>query len=407
MRFDLVLFMVAMFTGIILALVLVLMAARSRLVAQGKARIRINDGADLDADTGATLLGSLTAARVFIPSACGGKGSCGVCKVKVVSGGGGPLPTELSHLSRVEQRRGVRLACQVKVREDMEILLPPEVFAARKWECEVVSNRNVSTFIKELVMRLPEGEEVPFRAGGYIQVECPPHEISFADFEIDPEYRVGWKGMHGLRSRAAESVTRAYSMANCPEEKGIVRLNVRIATPPAGVGQDIPPGIMSSWLFGRKTGDRVTISGPFGEFFARDGNGEMVFIGGGAGMAPMRSHILDQLRRLRSGRKISFWYGARSLQEAFYVDEFNALQEEFPNFRWTLALSEPRPEDGWAGPVGFIHQVVQEDFLKHHPNPEELEYYLCGPPAMLKACRDMLGSLGVESRNVLFDDFGV
>jgi len=285
--------------------------------------------------------------------------------------------------------------------------VPPEVFSVRKWECTVRSNRNVATFIKELVLELPPGEVVPFRAGGYIQIECPPHEVRYADFDIDPKYRDDWDKFDMWRyvSKVDEPVTRAYSMANYPEELGIIMLNVRIASPPPRM-PDVPPGKMSSYIFSLKPGDKVTISGPFGEFFARETDNEMMFIGGGAGMAPMRSHIFDQFRRLKTHRKVTFWYGARSLREAFYVEDFDSIQRDFPNFQWTLALSEPLPEDNWTGPTGFIHQVVYENYLKNHPAPEDIEYYLCGPPAMLAACMKMLTDLGVERENILFDDFG-
>src|SRR5690606_32012035 len=328
-------------------------------------------------------------------------------KVKVIDGGGALLPTERSHVSRGEAREGVRLSCQVKVKNDLRIEVPPEVFSVRKWECTVRSNRNVATFIKELVLELPPGEVVPFRAGGYIQIECPPHEVRYADFDIDPKYRDDWDKFDMWRyvSKVDEPVTRAYSMANYPEELGIIMLNVRIASPPPRM-PDVPPGKMSSYIFSLKPGDKVTISGPFGEFFARETDNEMMFIGGGAGMAPMRSHIFDQFRRLKTHRKVTFWYGARSLREAFYVEDFDSIQRDFPNFQWTLALSEPLPEDNWTGPTGVIHQVVYENYLKNHPAPEDIEYYLCGPPAMLAACMKMLTDLGVERENILFDDFG-
>jgi len=400
---------VGMFVGVILSLVGLLLLARGRLVQSGKVRIVINEDESkaIETNAGGTLLGTLAASGIFIPSACGGKGTCGVCKVKVIDGGGALLPTERSHVSRGEAREGVRLSCQVKVKNDLRIEVPPEVFSVRKWECTVRSNRNVATFIKELVLELPPGEVVPFRAGGYIQIECPPHEVRYADFDIDPKYRDDWDKFDMWRyvSKVDEPVTRAYSMANYPEELGIIMLNVRIASPPPRM-PDVPPGKMSSYIFSLKPGDKVTISGPFGEFFARETDNEMMFIGGGAGMAPMRSHIFDQFRRLKTHRKVTFWYGARSLREAFYVEDFDSIQRDFPNFQWTLALSEPLPEDNWTGPTGFIHQVVYENYLKNHPAPEDIEYYLCGPPAMLAACMKMLTDLGVERENILFDDFG-
>jgi Na+-transporting NADH:ubiquinone oxidoreductase subunit F len=401
---------VGMFTGIILSLVGLLLVARGKLVASGKVKILVNDDESKAINTaaGGTLLGTLASCGIFIPSACGGKGTCGVCKVKVFEGGGALLPTERSHISRGAEREGVRLSCQVKVKNDLRIEVPHEVFDVRKWECTVRSNDNVATFIKELVLELPKGETVPFRAGGYIQIECPPHVVKYADFRIADEYRGDWDKFNMWRyvSTVAEGVSRAYSMANYPEEHDIIMLNVHIASPPPRAAADVPPGIMSSYIFNLKPGDKVTISGPFGEFFARETQAEMMFIGGGAGMAPMRSHIFDQFRRLKTNRKVTFWYGARSLREAFYIEDFDSIQRDFPNFKWHLALSEPQPEDNWTGYTGFIHQVVLEQYLKNHPAPEDIEYYLCGPPAMLAACMKMLTDLGVERENILFDDFG-
>ncbi len=401
---------VLMFTFVIVSLVFVLLAARRSLVATGDVTIVINDDPNntLQTVAGGTLLGTLATNKIFIPSACGGKGTCGVCTVKVNDGGGALLPTELSHVSRGEAREGVRLSCQVKVKQDMNIEVPPEVFNVRKWTCKVRSNHNVATFIKELVLELPVGENVPFRAGGYIQIECPPGVVPYRDFQIEDEYRADWDKFDLWRytSTVEEPVVRAYSMANYPEEKGVITLNVRIASPPPRGPEGIPPGKMSSYMFSLKPGDDVVISGPFGEFFAKETDAEMLFIGGGAGMAPMRSHILDQFFRLETSRKISFWYGARSLREAFYVDHFDKIQAKFPNFDWQLALSEPLSEDAWKGKTGFIHQVVHDNYLKDHPAPEDVEYYLCGPPMMIKACMEMLDSLGVEPENILFDDFG-
>ncbi len=398
---------VAMFTIVILALVLILMQARSRLVAGGEVSIVINDEKTLTAATGGTLLGTLADNRIFIPSACGGQGTCGVCTVDVLDGGGAMLPTEKTHISRREAREGCRLSCQVKIKEDMKITVPAEVFGVRKWQCRVRSNHNVATFIKELVLELPEGEEVPFRAGGYIQIECPPHLVNYGDFDVEEEYREDWDRFKfwDLSSRVDETVTRAYSMANYPEEKGVIMLNVRVATPPPRE-MDLPPGQMSSWIFNLKPGDEVTIAGPFGEFFARDTDAEMVFVGGGAGMAPMRSHIFDQFRRIHTNRRVSFWYGARSAREAFYNDHFDRIARENPNFEWHLALSDPLEEDNWDGYTGFIHQVLYDNYLKDHPAPEDVEYYLCGPPLMLQACMQMLDDLGVEPENIAFDDFG-
>jgi Na+-transporting NADH:ubiquinone oxidoreductase subunit F len=378
-------------------------------VASGDVTITINEDPEkaLVTPAGGTLLNTLAASKIFIPSACGGKGTCGVCKVNVVSGGGALLPTETSHINRGEARRGTRLSCQVKVKQDIAVEVEPEIFDVRKWRCRVRSNRNVATFIKELVLELPEGEEVPFRAGGYIQIECPPHEVRYEDFRIEEEYRGDWDKYNMWRyvSKVDEGVTRAYSMANYPEEKGIIMLNVRIASPPPNM-PTAPPGIMSSYIFSLQPGDEVTISGPFGEFFAKETDNEMVFVGGGAGMAPMRSHIFDQFRRLRTKRKVTFWYGARSLCETFYQDDFDQIAAENDNFEWTLALSEPLPEDDWDGDTGFIHQVVYDKYLKDHPAPEDVEYYMCGPPMMNAAVIRMLTDLGVEPENILLDDFG-
>jgi Na+-transporting NADH:ubiquinone oxidoreductase subunit F len=399
-----------MFNIVILSLVVILMFAKSKLVSSGEVHIEVNDDPDktLTADAGGSLLNTLANQEIFIPSACGGKGTCGVCKVKVHEGGGAMLPTEESHISRGEAREGVRLSCQVKVKNDLKIEVPPEIFEIRKWQCTVRSNRNVATFIKELVLELPEGEDVPFRAGGYIQIECPPHTVHFKDFEIEERFREDWDKYHlwDLVSKCDEEVTRAYSMANYPEEKGLIMLNVRIATPPPRGPEGTPPGIMSSYIFSLKPGDKVTISGPYGEFYAKETNAEMIFVGGGAGMAPMRSHIFDQFKRIHTDRKVSFWYGARSLREAFYVEDFDAIQAENDNFAWTLALSEPLPEDNWDGPVGFIHQVLADNYLNKHPAPEDIEFYICGPPMMNTAVINLLQDLGVEEENISFDDFG-
>ena len=401
---------VFMFTFVILALVAVLMVARNQLVATGDVTITINDDPDkaLRTSAGGTLLSTLAANRIFIPSACGGKGTCGVCTVKVNDGGGAMLPTETSHISRGDAREGVRLSCQVKVKQDMKVEVPAEIFDVRQWKCRVRSNHNVATFIKELILELPQGETVPFRAGGYIQIECPPHTAAYRDFDIEDEYRADWDKFDLWRyvSKVDETVTRAFSMANYPDEGGIIMLNVRVASPPPRGPEGIPPGKMSSYIFSLKPGDEVTISGPFGEFFARDTRAEMMFIGGGAGMAPMRSHIFDQFKRVSTDRKVTFWYGARSLREAFYEGDFDSIQTAHDNFKWYLALSEPQDEDEWTGYTGFIHQVVLENYLKGHAAPEDIEYYLCGPPMMLKACMDMLDNLGVEPENILFDDFG-
>ncbi len=401
---------VAMFTGVILLLVAVLMYAKSKLVASGDVTIIINDDPDKALITagGGTLLGTLSANKIFIPSACGGKGTCAMCKVDIIEGGGAMLPTEEPHISRGEAREGCRLSCQVKVKEDMKIQVPAEIFSIRKWTCKVRSNENVATFIKDLVLELPPGEAVPFRAGGYIQIEAPAHVMKYEDFEIGDEFRGDWDKFNMWRyvSKVDEPVSRAYSMANYPEEAGLIMLNVRIASPPPRAPEGTPPGKMSSYIFGLKPGDEVVISGPYGEFFAHDTTNEMCFIGGGAGMAPMRSHIFDQFKRIHTDRKVTFWYGARSLREAFYVEDFNEIQAKNPNFKWHLALSEPMPEDDWAGLTGFIHQVLYDEYLKDHSAPEEIEYYLCGPPMMMSACFKMLDDLGVEPENILFDDFG-
>ncbi len=397
------------FVVIVLLMIMALLGARSRLVSTGAVDILINDDPDhlLHTSSGGTLLGTLADNKIFIPSACGGKGSCGVCKVKVTDGGGALLPTETGHINRRESREGVRLSCQVKIKGDMKIDLPEEIFGIQKWKCRVRSNHNVATFIKELVLELPEGEAVPFRAGGYIQIDCPPHVVKYADFDIEEEYRGDWDRFRlwDLVSEVKEPVTRAYSMANYPEEHGIIMLNVRIATPPPRT-TGLPPGVMSSYIFSLKPGDEVTISGPYGDFFAKDTKNEMCFIGGGAGMAPMRSHIFDQFKRLHTDRKVTYWYGARSLREAFYVEDFDGIEKEYENFHWELALSEPLPEDNWAGSTGFIHQVLLDEYLSKHPAPEDIEYYLCGPPMMLKACMSMLDDLGVQPENIAFDDFG-
>ena len=401
---------VAMLTAVVVSLVGLLMIARRQLVATGDVTITVNGNADkaLQTSAGSTLLGTLADNQIFIPSACGGKGSCGVCKVKVLDGGGAILPTERSHMSRGEVRDCVRLSCQVKVKQDLDIEIPPEIFNVRQWQCRVRSNHNVATFIKELILELPEGDEVPFRAGGYIQIEAPAGTYDYKDYAVEEEYKADWDQFNLWRYKAVldESVTRAYSMANYPDEKGVIMLNVRIASPPPRAPEGTPPGKMTSYIFSLKPGDEVTISGPFGEFFAKDTQAEMIYVGGGAGMAPMRSHIFDQFRRLNTNRSVSFWYGARSLREAFYVDDFDAIASERSNFKWHLALSEPLPEDEWTGKTGFIHQVLYDNYLKDHPAPEDVEYYLCGPPMMLKACMDMLDSLGVERENILFDDFG-
>lgn len=404
-----ILFSVGMFTAIVLALVVVILIARSRLVTSGNVHIEINDDPEssIEAPAGSKLLGTLASQGIFLSSACGGGGTCAQCKCKITEGGGSILPTEEQHFTKKEIREGYRLSCQVTVKDDMKVEVPEEVFGVKKWDCEVISNPNVATFIKELKLKLPEGEEVDFRAGGYVQMEAPPHHVYFKDFDIEEEFQGDWKKFNcfDLESKVDEEVVRAYSMANYPEEKGILMFNVRIAMPPPG-SKDIPPGKMSSYVFSLKPGDNLTVFGPFGEFFAKDTNAEMVFIGGGAGMAPMRAHIFDQLRRIKTNRKITFWYGARSWREAFYVEDFNELAAENDNFDWYLALSDPLPEDNWEGYTGFIHTVLYENYLKDHPAPEDCEYYLCGPPMMNASALKMLDDLGVEPENILLDDFG-
>ncbi len=396
------------FTGLLTGLALLILWVRARLTPEGKITILVNDERELQATPGSKLLAALAESELFVPSACGGGGTCGQCKVLVTEGGGILLPTEASHINKKQAKAGERLACQVNVTEPMKIQLSEAVFGVKKWTCKVRSNHNVSSFIKELVLELPAGEILDFRAGGYIQIECPPHTVQYENFDIDELYLDEWKKykLFELTSTVKEPVVRAYSMANYPEENQIVMLNVRIATPPNGQEEKIPPGKMSSYIFNLKPGDEVVISGPFGEFYARDTDAEMIFIGGGAGMAPMRSHIFDQLRRLSSQRKMSFWYGARSLKEAFYVEAFNQLAEKHDNFCWHLALSDPLPEDNWTGHVGFIHEVLFNEYLKAHSAPEDCEYYLCGPPMMNDAVAHLLDSLGVEKENILFDDFG-
>ena len=408
MNFEIV-FSVVMFTAIVLGLVAIILAARSQLVSTGDVHIGINDDPEkgLDAAAGGKLLQTLAGEGIFLSSACGGGGTCAQCKCKVLEGGGDILATEEGHFTKREIREGWRLSCQVNVKQDMKIEVPEEFFGVKKWECEVVSNDNVATFIKELTLKLPEGEDVNFRAGGYVQLEAPPYDIDFSNFDIPEEYRGDWERFNffDLKAKNPETVIRAYSMANYPEEKGILKFNIRIATPPPG-RTDIPPGIMSSFVFNLKPGDKVTVMGPFGEFFAKETKAEMVFVGGGAGMAPMRSHIFDQLKRLSSDRKISFWYGARSMREAFYGDEYDQLASENDNFDWHLALSDPQPEDNWSGLTGFIHNVLFEEYLKDHPAPEDCEFYMCGPPMMNAAVIKMLEDLGVEPENILLDDFG-
>jgi Na+-transporting NADH:ubiquinone oxidoreductase subunit F len=399
---------ISLFTAIVIVLVMVILVAKSRLVASGAVSIVVNDERTIQVPAGSKLLTALADVNLFVASACGGKGTCGQCRVKVFEGGGTLLPSETSFITKREAAAFDRLSCQVSVKQPMRIEVPEEVFGVKQWECTVRSNDNVATFIKELVLDLPEGETLQFRAGGYIQIECPPHHVKYADFDVDEQFRSDWDRFNLWRyeSKVTAPAMRAYSMANYPEENDIIMLNVRIASPPPGAAEHVPPGIMSSYIFSLKPGDKVTVSGPFGEFFARETNNEMVFVGGGAGMAPMRSHIFDQLRRLHSKRKISFWYGARSLREMFYVEDFDQLQAENDNFVWHVALSDPQPEDNWTGYTGFIHNVLLDKYLKDHPAPEDCEYYMCGPPMMNAAVINMLVELGVERDRIMLDDFG-
>ena len=401
---------VLLFTGIVMVLVVLILITRSWLIPSGEILLKINhdDDKSLKVEPGGKLLGVLGEHDIFIPSACGGGGTCAQCRVKITAGGGDILPTETAHINKREAKEGYRLSCQVNVKQDMDLELPAEIFSISKWECRVRSNESRSTFIKELVLELPEGADLDFRAGGYIQIDAPPHVAEYKDMEIAERFRGDWDkyNLWQYRSEVKEPIMRAYSMANYPEEKGLVMLNVRVCPPPPAV-PDAPPGQMSSFIFTLKPGDKVNVSGPYGEFYARETDAEMVFIGGGAGMAPMRSHIFDQLKRLHSTRKISFWYGARSLREAFYVEEFDELAAKHDNFTWQLVLSDPLPEDNWSGAKGFVHQYLYDNYLASHPAPEDCEYYMCGPPMMNKAATEMLYNLGVEQENILFDDFGI
>ncbi len=396
-----------------LVLVLLLVYAKIRLTPSGKVKVKINNEKNLEVEPGTTLLTTLSANKIYLPSACGGSGTCGLCKCRVISGGGSILSTETGFFTRREQQNNWRLACQVKVKEDMQIEIPDEVLGVKKWECEVISNRNVASFIKEFVIRLPEGENLSFRSGGYIQIDVPPVTVDFAkDIAVEKEYLAEWDalGLWNLKMANREYGFRAYSMANHPAEGNRIILNVRIATPPwdraRGSFMKVNPGICSSYIFSRKPGDKVKVSGPFGEFFLKETRAEKVFIGGGAGMAPMRSHIFHLFHTLKTTDKVSFWYGARSRRELFYEEEFRDIEKAFPNFTFHIALSEPKPEDNWTGDTGFIHQVILDNYLKDHPEPEENEYYLCGPPLMTDAVIRMLDNLGVPEDYILFDDFG-
>ncbi|MDP6755266.1 MAG: NADH:ubiquinone reductase (Na(+)-transporting) subunit F [Candidatus Marinimicrobia bacterium] len=407
---SLALISIGVFTGVILILVLILNFAESKLLPQGDVSIKINDNNKIiTTRPGATLLSTLANENIFLPSACGGGGTCAMCRCQVLDGGGEILPTETGHINRKDAKDHWRLACQVKIKEDMDIYVPDEVFNIRKWDCTVRSNNNVATFIKELVLELPKGEILDFKAGGYIQIDIPEyHNLSFKDFNVEEEYHPDWDKykIWDINANNDNDCFRAYSMANHPAEGNIVMLNVRIATPPPALWNDVPPGIASSYIFNLKPGDRVTISGPFGEFFAKDTDREMVYIGGGAGMAPMRSHLFDLLDTQNSDREISFYYGARSIREMFYHEDFLKLEKEHPNFTYTVALSEPMAEDNWKGPTGFIHQAVHDLYLKNHEDPTEIEYYMCGPPMMIDAVDKMLYDLGVESEMIDYDKFG-
>ena len=402
-------FGILMFTLIVLVLTLVILFARQQLVPGGDIRVEINGNTEnsFTAAAGGKLLTLLAGQGIFVSSACGGGGSCGQCRVTITEGGGDILPTERSHISRGEARQGCRLVCQVSVKQDLKIVLPAAVLGVKKWTCDVISNDNKATFIKELKLKIPDGDAILFRAGGFIQIEAEPHQVNYSDFAVPDAWRADWDKFNLFRfvSIVTEPCVRAYSMANYPGEPGIIMLNVRIATPPPGLPA-APPGVMSSYIWSLKAGDKVVISGPFGEFFAKDSDAEMVFIGGGAGMAPMRSHIFDQLKRLHSQRKISFWYGARSRKELFYQSDFDALQAENANFSWHVALSDAQPEDNWSGYRGFIHNVLLEHYLKNHPAPEECEFSLCGPPVMNSAVIHMLRDLGVDDDAIMLDDFG-
>jgi len=404
---------VIVFLLVILFLVSILLYAKKKLMPSGKVKIDINDGEkELEVEAGGTLLATLGENKIYLPSACGGGGTCGMCRCQVHEGAGSILPTETGFFTRKEQAADWRLACQVKVKEDLKMEIPEEILGIKKWECEVVSNKNVATFIKEFIVKLPEGEHLKFRSGGYIQIDVPKINVDFKDIEVEEEYRGDWEkmGLFDLKMKNPEPTYRAYSMANHPAEGDIVMLNIRIATPPwdraAGKFMNVNPGICSSYIFSRKPGDKVMISGPYGEFFLKDTDREMMFIGGGAGMAPMRSHIFHLFYTEKTKRKVTFWYGARSKKEIFYEDDFRQIEKKFPNFKFTIALSEPLPEDNWKGDVGFIHQVIYDNYLSKHDEPEDIEYYLCGPPMMIAAVTKMLYDLGVPDEMVMYDDFG-
>jgi Na+-transporting NADH:ubiquinone oxidoreductase subunit F len=409
---GILLYSIIVFLIVILLLVALLLVARDKLTPKGDVTLKINDR-ELTVSPGSNLLTTLSSSNIYLPSACGGGGTCGMCKCQITEGGGSILPTETGFFTRKEQQNHWRLSCQVKVRESLIIKVPDSVLGIKKWECEVVSNRNVATFIKEFVVKLPEGEELDFDPGGYIQIYVPKYETHFKDFVIEEKFKSDWDyyNMWDLRIKNTEETFRAYSMANYPAEKNLIKLNIRIATPPWDSSRKefmrVPPGLCSSFIFSRNPGDRVVISGPYGEFHIKDTDNEMVYIGGGAGMAPLRSHIFHLFLTLRTGRKVSYWYGARSLREVFYEDEFRAIEKEFPNFKFNLALSEPLPQDNWTGYTGFIHKVLLDNYLSKLDEPEDIEYYFCGPPMMNNAVVNMLDNLGVPAENISFDDFGI
>ncbi len=411
-KITVILLSIVIFLTLILALVMVLLYARKKLTPQGKVKLNINDEKELEIDPGNTILTTLSNSEVYLPSACGGGGTCGMCKCQVFEGGGTILPTETGFFTRKEAQNYWRLGCQVKIRSDMKIGVPEEVMGIKKWECEVISNRSVATFIKEFVVKLPEGEELNFKSGGYIQIDVPKIEVGFKDMDIEEQFREEWDQykMWDLTMKNPEETYRAYSMANYPKEGNIVKLNIRIATPPwdrsRGAFQKVNPGICSSYIFSRKPGDKVMVSGPYGEFFIKETDREMMYIGGGAGMAPLRSHIFHLFHTLKTGRKVTYWYGARSKREVFYEDEFRKIEKEFPNFNFYIALSEPKEEDNWTGLTGFIHQVVYNEYLRNHEEPEEIEFYLCGPPVMNDAVQQMIYDLGIPDEMLAFDDFG-
>jgi Na+-transporting NADH:ubiquinone oxidoreductase subunit F len=406
------LYSIIVFLIIILLLVVMLLIAKEKLSPKGDVTLHINDR-DLVVPPGSNLLTTLSGNDIFLPSACGGGGTCGMCRCQIEQGGGSILPTEVGFFTRKEQQNHWRLGCQVKIKEDLKIKLPESVLGVRKWECEVVSNNNVATFIKEFVVKLPEGEELNFEPGEYIQIDVPKYETTFSSFDIEQQYRNDWDKykMWDLKMKNTSETFRAYSMANYPAEKNLIKLNIRIATPPWDNAKrqflNVPPGICSTYIFSLIKGDKVIISGPYGEFHIKKTNSEMIYIGGGAGMAPLRSHIFHLFNTLKTGRKVSYWYGARSLREVFYEDEFRDIERNFPNFNFHLALSEPLPEDKWTGLTGFIHQVLYDNYLSKHDEPEDIEYYFCGPPVMNNAVVKMLDSLGVPQENIAFDDFGI